>query len=95
MPKICQRVGEIPCFPDNEEMNVVFDSKMFPEHPVVFRFISHIYWEDGSDHPSTLSIYYDVESAENLLNELQKAIFDARVEMAANAKKAVVHADPD
>ena len=92
MVKINQREGRIPCFPDNEEMSVSFSLK-YPEQPVVFKFISHFYWEDGSDHPETLSIFYDIKSAEKLLDELQMAIFDARVEMAVKEKKAVKHAD--
>jgi len=86
MVKINQRKGNVPFFPDNEEMSVEFSSE-HPEQPVVFKFVSHYYWEDGSDHPSTLLIYYDVESAEKLLSELQVALHDARKE------KAMKHVD--
>lgn len=86
MVKINLRKGEIPCLPDNEEMSVAFSSE-YPEQPIEFKFVSHYYWEDGSDHPSTLRIYYDIESAANLLNELQTAIHEAH--------KVVEHADRD
>ena len=80
MVKIVQRIGEIPVFPDNEEMFFEFSPKRdWP--PVVLKFISHYYWEDGSDHPATLSIFFNVEAAEKLFNELRAAIYQARTEI--------------
>lgn len=88
MVKIVQRIGEIPCFPDNEEISFEFSPK--DRTPVVLKFISHYYYEDGSDHPATLSIFFNVEDAEKLFNGLRAAIYQARTEITDNEAAGVL-----